>query len=69
MRLFFYLGILPLCAGKRALHNAELHMLFVEIVAELLRRLGGGDDAVTGTGYVGLSLATLLALHNKVVAV
>lgn len=25
--------------------------------------------AVTGTGYVGLSLATLLALHNKVVAV
>ena len=25
--------------------------------------------AVTGTGYVGLSLATLLVQHNKVVAV
>lgn len=25
--------------------------------------------AVTGTGYVGLSIATLLALHHKVVAV
>ena len=25
--------------------------------------------AVAGTGYVGLSLATLLAQHNKIVAV
>ena len=27
------------------------------------------DIAVAGTGYVGLSLATLLARHNRVVAV
>ncbi len=31
--------------------------------------MGNMKIAVAGTGYVGLSMATLLALHNKVTAV
>ena len=47
----------------------ELTELFVNGTAEEKKQHEAMNIAVAGTGYVGLSIATLLAQHNHVIAV
>ena len=49
--------------------NFEITDLFVEEVKEKATTVSPLNIAVAGTGYVGLSIATLLAQHNHVTAV
>ena len=58
----------PAVLFRKLTHRKRLRMLIIQEL-KTMRNFNQLKIAVAGTGYVGLSIATLLSQHHEVIAV